>query len=102
AAFEIFHVDRKDRTRVSEAPIEGLLHRVEWRYMELLAEAKMLLIAAREVRSRVEYVGVLLVPWRVVHFGDNGGNAAVVCIANEVETDRIEAVPEVTQMGQQP
>jgi hypothetical protein len=34
-------------------PIVRLLHRVEWRYMELLAEAKMLLIAAREARSGV-------------------------------------------------
>jgi hypothetical protein len=44
--FEIFHVNRKGRPKVSETSVIGLLHRVKWRHMEILGEAKMLLVAA--------------------------------------------------------
>src|SRR5687767_13891816 len=48
-----------------------------------------------------QHVGVTLFPRRVGDLGDDGFDACVVRVEHVVEADRVEAVAEKTQMGEQ-
>jgi hypothetical protein len=100
-AAAILHVNRQVMFGFAEAPVIIIVHVDKRRYVERLPEPIALFVSFRFVEVFSEYVAVPLMPRRVGYFGHDGFNVTARGVVAEVETDRIKAVAEITQVSQQ-
>src|SRR4051794_727980 len=94
----VLDVDGQSRSGVGDAPVVAMVHVHERRDMQHLLGVP--LHYARAVA--LDHIGVALAPWSVRHLGNDCLHPLPGFVEAVVEADGVEAVPERTQLGEDP
>ena len=87
--------------RFREAPLVVLVHVIEGRDVEGLLEGEVKRLGtARAAFTPRQHVSMAFKPWRIGDVGDDGFHLGISGIIAEIKGDGIEAVAEITAIGQ--
>ena len=99
---QVFDVYTEGLTGLPKTPVIGNIHFHEGRNMEGLGKPVWFPTPARVlIHAFRENIAVLFSPRGIVDFGHGGLHVPVLPVVKVIETDRVEAMAEIAQMGQE-
>jgi len=88
--------------RLAQSPVVLRFHPHERRNVKRLGMTKPEPPLARDAIALPQDIAVLLVPWRVVHFGNHRLDPQAFFIVTIEEVQGAEVISKITQLGEQP